>query len=1246
MRNASGKDIWRSIKNSRKRFLSLLLITALGVTVLTGIYAACKNLYYSADRFYDEQNLFDLRVLSTLGLTQDDVDAFSIIDEIEQVEGAYSEEVHTEVNDIQYVAQMNTVSPSKMNSPYIEAGYLPKVSGEIAVTKKYLEDTGKKVGDSVTIEEVIEDEDSEEVEERSAESEGEIKGGAKVKDEVAIKGQEATKNQVKSDTSTEFEEIDWDAEVEIEEDEETPNFLITTYKITGIVIDPMDISGDDTGFRSSATAADYTFYISPLDVESDLYTCVYITLAGMEGLDCYSAEYENIISNVVHRIENEIKTQREQARYDFVIADATGQIKDAETTMNEKFAEVDIEFANGKDKIADARQEIRDGEAELTKQEAEAIQKIADARAEISTSKEELTQAERDLVSGAEKLQQGREELDSNAAKLAQGKQQLAQEKQTAEEGFASAEQTMTDKQSQLDGSRTEISAGVEQMRMLLGEQWPTNEWNALVNASTAKSLELLANNPNGEVDVQAVAEATAVEQTNLATAILSLGAGGIQEDNAEDVSTIDYTQISASSIQSAIGLGILDAGQQMLDAGKATFEEEKAAAFARIASAENELASNEAQLEAGGQELESAQTDLDNGKIQIADGWNQLNIGEIKLNEEEATAQLEIADARQEITDGKKELSDNEIKLKNNETKYLEKKQEAKEKIADAYLELDDIDMTQWYVQDRNSLDSYSSLKSDLSSIESIGNVFPILFLVVAILISLTTMTRMIEEERGFIGTYKALGYSNGAIYGKYAIYAALACILGGLLGDVLGFIALPKLLLLVLQTLYTLPNVYMRFDWLYGIGGIVLFMLGITGATVLACRNELRQMPAALMRPKAPKNGTRIFLERFPFIWNRLKFLNKVTIRNLFRYKKRFLMTVFGIMGCTALVIAGFAIKDSVKHLIPSQYEDVYQYDFMTVVDEQDNEALLDVLSEDTNIADYRNIQVDSMKLVNQAGSDETIQLMVVANEENLDRYIQTIDINGKTVPLNDSGVLITQNAAVLLGIEVGDTVTLQNSNLERREVAVSHIVENYLGNNVYMKQNVYESMFEEYAPNAALAHFSKECSDPVAYAEEFSNQDMVLSSVSVQELKDNFVDKFGLINAVVYVIIALAAGLAFVVLFTLSNTNISERIRELATTKVLGFYDREVYSYVNKETLILTGIGILVGLPVGRFLSGLLTSALQMPSIYFAAYVAPISYVYAIGLSLCFAVIVNLITNRILNKINMVEALKSVE
>jgi putative ABC transport system permease protein len=1196
------KDIMRTIQKGWKRFLSILLITALGVGMMTGLYAATLDMYYSADAYFDQQNLYDIRILSTMGLTQEDVDSLTLVEGVEAVEGGYFETVHTDIQGVRKSADMTILSREGINMPYLLYGNLPAKAGEIAVTQKYIDDSGKSIGDEIHIEE----------------SQGDIQENSN--QEVNIEKIAGEQGETGGSAEEDNFDLDIELETDIEEEAGATSLLNTSYIITGIVSDPLNIQSDGQGssFRTTNTS-DYTFFITEANIEQDIFTVVYIRLAGTKDINAFASEYESKVQFVVNHIESQIRKQREQVRDQDVLLDARAKILDAEVKMNDKFADADKKFSDAWEEIEEAGVELANGEATLLIEEEDTKKKIAEARSEIRKSRKELAEAEKQLAVAEAQLAEGEAELSEKSQKLEEGKRQLAQERHEAEAQLAAAELQLLRAQSELDGNRAQLEAGIEHLKSNFGDAWPENEWITLVNAASALAVT--------GVDDSAIIEGTNSESADLLTAL-----------------QIPMGPLSESVIQAGLGMGKLNGAQQILDAQKAAFTEEKASAMQQLAKAEAELAEGEDQLEAARRTLQAKKAELENAKIKLAEGKTELTKGEIKLNKEEADAKARINKAWEEINKGKAELAIGEAELLEQEKEYAEKKEEAKLKLAEAYEELNKIDKTRWYVQDRKSLESYSSLVSDLSSIEAIGNIFPIIFLLVAVLMSLTTMTRMVEEERGLIGTYKAIGYGNAAIYVKYLFFAFSACLIGGIIGNLIGFILLPEFIMFILEALYNLPQYYLRFNALYGIGGVLLFMVAITGATALACRKELRQMPAKLLRPKSPRAGSRVLLERATVIWNRIPFLNKVTIRNLFRYKKRLFMTIGGIMACTALIICGFAIRDSVDNLAPRQYEFIYQYDLMAVFMDKDNDVIVQNLSADANIEDYINLRIESVKLINADEKAETVQLLVIPKGDSLEHYIRLTNLKGRRTTLDNDGVIITQNAARILNLKAQDKISLQNMDLVENEAAISGIVQNNLGNNVYMTQELYELMFGAFVPNGVLVHLSNAITDHTSYAEDMLDNDSVVSAISTVGLQDDF--GFDLIYSVVLLLIVMAGGLAFVVLFTLSNTNISERVRELATIKVLGFYDYEVYQYVNKETLILTIVGIVLGLPLGYLLSDVLFRTLNMPSIHFTLYIRPVTYLIAAAITLGFALIVNWITNRSLDRINMVEALKSVE
>lgn len=1224
MKRAYNKDIWRAIQKGKKRFFSIVLITTLGVGMFTGLKAACEDLRYSADRFLDEQNLYDIRVVSTLGLTDADVEALAGIGGVKAAEGGYSETVHIRIGETEQSVSVKTLSKSGMNMPYVTEGRLPEEPQEIAVTGKFIEESGCGIGDTLVLEEELESDDG----------------------DVAADGDEDADEES-------GEDADLDVDVDFEE-EETPNFRYAEYVITGIVTDPMDINNSQgaVAFRSSSTE-EHTLFVLPEAVDSDIYTQVYLTVEGGSELYCYSDAYESRVAEVVHAIESQIKEQRERARYDEITDEAYGKLADAEQEAGDAFADAKQELDDAKEELADGWEELADGEQKLADAKQEARDSFAEARAQLADGYAAL-------ADGIAQLDAAESELGTGEQELYAARDELAQKETEVYAQIEAARTKLAESQSQTAAAREEAEGQIRIGAGMLGELWPEAEWNAYVQAAQNAYLPVAGAQAAGE-DVT-VAEAAVpdmvAEQQNTFLAALAQAVDTAKQGIDGQAAMLDPTEpeydirlaeleavkqqldaLPAQMPQLALGLGRLQATELVLAESLDALLGQEETATQQFEEAEKQLADAEGQLAYGKQQLAD-------GRAEIAYNETKLAEGEAELEEKERDTAKQLADAEAELADGRQELLDGEQELNDGEAEYQEKKEEVEAKLADAREEIEEIDMTRWYVQDRSSLSGYANVKSDAASIEAIGTVFPIVFFIVAILIGLTTITRMVEEDRGLIGTYKALGFTDREIRRKYLLYALAASLFGSILGGVCGFVVLPGIIFVIFDTMYLLPGYLLQFDIFYGMGGALLFVTGIAAAAVIACKAELLQTPAVLMRPKAPRSGSRVFLEYITPIWSRLSFLNKVTARNLFRYKKRLFMTVSGIMGCMALLLYGFAVKDSVTDLLPRQYGQVYQYDLMVVSSAKDNEKLLSYVEGDRNVSEFLNVQISSVKLINASGDEESVQLIVVPDEGTLDSYIHLENLDGNDISLLNDEVFVTRNAANVLGFEAGDMVEIQDIDLKRQETQVSALVKNYLGNNIYMAQTAYEKLFGAYEPNGVLVKLSNTCTDQIAYADEMDKKDGVLSVVSTEELREEFTTAFALINMVVYIVIVMAACLAFVVLFTLSTTNISERCRELATIKVLGFFDREVHLYVNKETLILTAIGIVLGIPLGYAFAQTLTYVLNMPSIYLAVSLYGRSYLIASGLSFGFALIVDVITNRSLDHIDPVEALKSVE
>lgn len=483
-------------------------------------------------------------------------------------------------------------------------------------------------------------------------------------------------------------------------------------------------------------------------------------------------------------------------------------------------------------------------------------------------------------------------------------------------------------------------------------------------------------------------------------------------------------------------------------------------------------------------------------------------------------------------------------------------------------------------------------------------------------------------------------------------------------------------------------MPDVRLEYDWLYGTAGVALFVIGVLAATVYACVQEMRQKPASLMRPKAPRAGSRILLERIKPLWNRMSFLGKVTARNIFRFKSRLIMTVGGVAGCTALIVCGLAINDTVAALGAKQYQDVYQYDLMVVANDDDADAMRQKVASDGRVTSSMDVRVESGDLTGDSGS-ESIQLVAVPDSERSEfgkmvtlQPVRSSWVDGAadTVSLGDDGVIVSQSAASAMGVKAGGMVTLTNGDDMQAEAHVSAVIRSVIGSDVYVSETYYRQLFDTAASgtssassasdsgesdnqngesgtsngassngqqlvwNAMYAKLKGSGESQAAYAEKLEDDDAVMKAVSCAHMAESF--KFDLMGAVVALIVALAGGLALVVLFTLANTNVSEREREMATLKVLGFFDKEVHHYVNREMMVLTMMGVVLGLPLGRFVGGLLTAALNMPALYFEVECTPLSYVIAAGATMAFALLVQLFVNPVLDRIDPISSLKSVE
>ena len=836
-----------------------------------------------------------------------------------------------------------------------------------------------------------------------------------------------------------------------------------------------------------------------------------------------------------------------------------------------------------KDKIEEIKEERENARHDELVEKATA--KVNDAQAEFDKQKQE---ADQKIADAQKEIDSGKAEIENNEANIKVNEQKANTEFINAEKQIASAKQEIQTNEKNLQTKEQEVNNQISQLESqkqgLVGQKDTLN--------SQLTSLQNTYNQVVEQLQNTGLDEETRKELES-------------KKQNLE--SQIQTLNVTIETINSGI-----------------------------------------TEIENG---INEANSQINEAKGQLQSAKNEISKQEKKLNQEKNSTNAQIEDAKTQIEQAKVELQQGEQELETQKQEVEQQLQEAESELIDAREEIAKIENPEWYVLDRYANTGYSSFTQDKESIKNIGRVFPVVFFLVAVLISLTSMTRMVEEQRTQIGTLKALGYNKIQIASKYVMYSSLACIIGGLLGMNVGFYLIPSLIWRMYEVVYQIPEFLISFNWEYGGAGLIIICVCIIGATIYSSIKELRQEPATLMRPKAPKIGKRVLLERINFIWKRLTFSQKVTIRNLFRYKKRFMMTIIGILGCTSLILAGFGLKDSIGSLMPNQYGKIFKYDMQINLkdglDENQKQEYISELKSKQEIEDVLETYMTTSTAISDK-NEEDVQIMVPKNQEELEKMISLISIyNEEEIELQKGQICITDKLAQILGVEQGDTITLKNGD-EEKQIVISNVTENYVYHYAYMTKETYEELYKmQYDTNAILTkniEMNEEQEENLATG--IMNQNEVASismNSDVEEVMNTTMDS---LNYVVVVLIVSAGLLAFAVLYNLSNVNISERIRELATIKVLGFYDKEVYSYVTRETILLTIIGILFGLIGGYFLNYFIIGTCEIDVLRFSKIIHPVSYLYAILITVLFTVIVNIFTYFALKKIDMIESLKSVE
>ena len=1130
---AYNKSIKREISSSKARFISIMAIIFLGVAFYAGIKSSGPDLEKSISDYFNERGLMDSKIVSSLGLNENDLKLLQNNDKIEDYYATKSVDVNM-TNTKNVVKFMEYTPNSTMNKLQIVDGKFPQNSGEIALDEQALKDNPSlKIGDTYTI---------------------------------------------KSDKDTEN------------------YFKKKSFKIVGFVQSPMHIDFLSRGTTSVGKGSiDYFAVINKNDLDLDAYTEIYVRFANTSNLSAYSDEYKETMEKNTEYLED-LYSKRQVERIEEVKADAGKEINDGYQKIKDGEEEIEKaqkELDDGKEQIEDGKKDYQDGIVKLN-------QEIEDGKQKISDGEKELKNAQKQIDSKKSELKQGEKEL-------AKGKQKLDSAKQNFLSQGIDPTKSTTQYENQINGLDTMISTYKSLSNDIdktikntkRGEAIPADKiqyWKAMISDSQrglsdlSGSINSLEKNPK---DTQIA--------TNISTNIKAR------------TSELNKNKKQLKTLVS--GITEYQQGVKEYEKNKKTLQQGKV------------------QLEEAQKEINKNKKKLEESKIQLANGEKE---GKQKLE----NAKQKLEDSEQEIIKGQQEIDKNKKKLEDN-----------KKKLKDAEEELDkNLEGSKYYFFDREDNSGYSTYKGSIESLDKIASVFPVFFFLVAALICLTTMTRMVEENRTEIGTLKALGYRDYEIAKKFIVYAMLATIAGSVLGIIVGCGILPKIISDAYGSAFMLPDVQIKLYPSYIIQSVLCSLVCTVGASLFVLKQELQEQPSALMRVKAPKVGKKILLERITPIWKRLNFNQKVTFRNLFRYKQRMLMTIIGISGCTAILIAGLGLQHSNNTVNDIQFGKLMKYDAIVVFDEnstsKDDKEYEDCLN---NLSEYKssiNVYQDSVTFSKKEMSKQTATMYVPQNPSELPNYMLLNDrVTGEKYNLDDSGAIINEKLAKLLGAKVGDNVVLTDSENNDYTIKISHIVENYSGHYVYLSPAYYNKVFNQNVKyNAQLLNFNKNVKDEDKVAEKIMANKKVTNVTLASKIRS--MSESADLGMIMVVIIGASGSLAFVVLYNLININISERIREISTIKVLGFYDNEVDMYIFRENIILTLLGILVGCVLGKLLYSFLITMAELDNMMLIPTVNIMTYINAGIITMVFAICVMFIMHIRLKNINMIDALKSVE
>lgn len=1255
-KKALWKDIWKGIWNNKARFFALLAIIVLGTGFFGGISATGPDMLDTANRYYQDNKLFDLKVLSTYGIEAEDLAA---LENVPNIEIHPIQSVDAILSHFEYTLRLYPYdAETAVNDFALVSGRLPKAPGEIALDAEMVRFTQDiSLGDTVTFH---------------------------------------------SDTKTEG----------------APALTGENYEVVGFVHSPIYIEKISRGTTQVGKGTLDGFGVVHTDaISGDLFSEIYLTFTDQRS--AYTDEYEEQVKATTEEVEialngrpveriNEIRTEgrREIFNAESELEDAKAQMVEAESELASARAKLDDAWTAYYQNLAVFESEIGEVQAEINRQQAvldtaysqyykgyaeweAGTKKYADAKAEWDVQKQGLlnqldtaitleglvenpipTPEGEALVSQVQQLLGAEEQVTAAQEQL----DRLAQTFPTQEENLRTAEAELQAADEQLaDGlvaiqSQKDVLINRQNQRTYIAQQLETpfedltDEEKAQIRTEVVgQGNQTLSYGPflgylNAEIPVDAVKEALTQEQR------LS---NSLQSGITEQESKLDTEKIRIQEAKTTL----IEKGQQ-LEEGKRAFnvnsqtlerrlEELQRAkntlltqVQASVKTIQEEVNVADRQFATQSEDLAESHAELQTAKRELDAGQAELTTGQNTLTAERANNESRLTEAREQIVAGENEYAEGLAEFEAEKATADQDIAEAEIELSEARSELQALEAPVYFVQNRSSNPGYAGYGDNANRISSIADVFPVFFFLIAALISFTTMTRMVDEQRTQIGTLKGLGYKNFDIALKFLVYAATAGITGTVVGLVLGYWLFPTLIYNAYSSLYNLPDVRLNHYISYTMIASLVAILCTVGPALLASYRTLKETPASIMRPKAPKQGKRIFLERVPFIWNRLNFNAKITVRNLLRYKIRNSITVVGVAGCMALILTGFAISNSISGLAETQFSDVMKYDAVVALQPDRTESNLlnyeEIRERYKEIASHIYTLQETYKAEKKDVTTQDVTVFVPETNEKLADFVRLKERKGTDIyELNNEGAIISEKLAALMDIGPGDELVIKDAEELAYRIPIDQVTENYTGHYVYLSRSLYESVFaKSFAPNTDLLVLQNDGDWETEFAERVMENDNIALVTFMSVVHEAFRDTLESLDVITLVLIISAAALAFVVLYNLTNINVSERIRELSTIKVLGFYDMEVSLYVYRETFILTLLGILLGFGVGNILATVLLKMVEVDFMLFPIAIYPLSYVYSTVLTLLFSVIVMVIMHLKLKKVNMIEALKSVE